>query len=33
VGDGTVVHAPNDGEQVRLDRLNLGPVRGYGRPR
>jgi cell wall-associated NlpC family hydrolase len=33
VGDGTVIHAPNDGEQVRLDRLDLAPVRGYGRPR
>jgi cell wall-associated NlpC family hydrolase len=32
VGDGHIVHAPNDGETVRVDDLDLAPIAGYGRP-
>jgi cell wall-associated NlpC family hydrolase len=32
VGDGNVVHAPNTGERVRVQRMEHAPIQGYGRP-
>lgn len=32
VGDGQVIHAPNDGETVRVDAMDMAPIAGYGRP-
>lgn len=32
VGDATVIHAPTAGENVRLQRLDHAPIRGFGRP-
>jgi peptidoglycan DL-endopeptidase CwlO len=32
VGDGQVIHAPNSGETVRVDGMDMGPIAGYGRP-
>lgn len=32
VGDGQVIHAPNSGEYVRVDGMDMGPIAGYGRP-
>jgi cell wall-associated NlpC family hydrolase len=32
VGDGQVIHAPNDGETVRVGAMDMAPIAGYGRP-
>jgi cell wall-associated NlpC family hydrolase len=32
VGRGWVIHAPSPGEAVKLQRLDLAPIHGYGRP-
>jgi cell wall-associated NlpC family hydrolase len=32
VGDGQVIHAPNSGETVRVDGMDMAPIAGYGRP-
>ncbi|MDT5029018.1 MAG: peptidoglycan DL-endopeptidase CwlO [Micromonosporaceae bacterium] len=32
VGDGNVIHAPNTGDHVRVERIDNAPVKGYGRP-
>jgi cell wall-associated NlpC family hydrolase len=32
VGAGRVVHAPNYGERIRVDRMGYAPIYGYGRP-
>jgi cell wall-associated NlpC family hydrolase len=32
VGDGRMIHAPEYGENVRVDRFDSQPIHGYGRP-
>ena len=32
VGDGQIIHAPNDGETVRVEAMDMAPIAGYGRP-
>lgn len=32
VGNGNVIHAPNAGDHVRVQRIDNAPVQGYGRP-
>jgi cell wall-associated NlpC family hydrolase len=32
VGGGSVVHAPNSGERVRVQRMDMAPIHGFGRP-
>jgi cell wall-associated NlpC family hydrolase len=32
VGGGTVIHAPEPGQTVRLQDMDYGPIHGYGRP-
>jgi cell wall-associated NlpC family hydrolase len=32
IGDGKMIHAPEFGENVRMDRVAFQPVHGYGRP-
>ncbi|WP_143049647.1 C40 family peptidase [Asanoa ishikariensis] len=33
VGGGRIIHAPQQGERIRFDRVDYQPVHGYGRPR
>jgi peptidoglycan DL-endopeptidase CwlO len=32
VGAGRIIHAPNEGETVRVEPIDLAPIAGYGRP-
>jgi peptidoglycan DL-endopeptidase CwlO len=32
VGNGNVIHAPNTGDHVRVQRIDIAPTQGYGRP-
>lgn len=32
VGDGKIIHAPNEGQNVRVSGIDEAPVAGYGRP-
>jgi cell wall-associated NlpC family hydrolase len=32
VGDGKIIHAPQQGERIRFDRFDYQPIHGYGRP-
>ncbi|HZE38561.1 MAG TPA: NlpC/P60 family protein [Stackebrandtia sp.] len=32
VGDGKIIHAPNEGQTVRVATIDQGPIVGYGRP-